>query len=209
MLYTERNVLSALEEGKLFLSPSDRMTPAARDLLREKGGTLTNKKPEHMTHLNRKEMVPKTHPRIAFRGKIDSLEAEILLSMKEPGAPLEALREILAFTRTLIRADVLEEPVAEPLLCGMNAQALRERSHNPQKYYGTNHILPQDSDSTVLLRLNYLRTQVRETELLSYHAFPKRTDLHRALNRLSSLFWILCLEERCKTNKGGPAWTGS
>ncbi len=206
MLYTEKTVLSALENGTLFLSPGDRITPSAQDLLREQGAQLQKRKPEHMTHLNGKELVPKTHPRIAFRGKLDSLEAELLLCMKEPGAPIDALQEMLDFCRSLMRCDVLGEPVQEILLHGLTEAQLRERSHNPQKYYGTAHILPSREDPVVLLRLNRLRTLVRETELQSYHAFPKRTDLHRALNRLSSLCWILCLEER--SNKGGATWTG-
>lgn len=161
------------------------------------------KKPEHMTHLKAGELVPKTHPRIAFRGKLDSLESEILLCMKEPGAPVETLEEMLVFSRSLMRADVLGEPVKEMLLHGMDERELRHRSHNPQKYYGTAHILPGKEDSTVLLRLNRLRTAIRETELKSYEAFPDRTDIHRALNRLSSLCWILCLEERGREKGNG------
>ena len=38
-----------------------------------------NGKPEHMTHLRGEELVFKDHPRIAFRGAIDSLESEIIL----------------------------------------------------------------------------------------------------------------------------------
>ena len=36
-------------------------------------------KPEEMTHLRGNLLVSKTHPRIAFRGQLDSLLAEILL----------------------------------------------------------------------------------------------------------------------------------
>lgn len=165
-------------------------------------------KPEHLTHLFPGELVPKTHPRIAFRGKLDSLQGQILLTMQEPGAPGKALEEMLEFCRSLMRCDVLGEPVPQVLLHGMTEGELRHRSHNPRKYYGTAHILPCKDDTTVLLQLNYLRTQIRETELKSYEAFPNRTDIHRALNRLSSLCWILCLEEREKNKKGGPVWTG-
>ena len=194
MLYTEKNVLTALQNGKIHLQKGDILTPAARDLIAQ----LDVAKPEHRTHLNAKELVDKTHPRIAFRGKIDKLEAEILLCQKEAGAPVAALQEMLDFVRNLIRADVLGEEVKEFRLCGMDEAQLRERSHNPQKYYGTGHILPSCADSMVLLRLNHLRTSVRETELQSYHAFPDRTDIHTALNRLSSLCWILCLQEKTK-----------
>ena len=194
MLYTEKNVLTALKNGKIHLKKGDILTPAARDLIAQ----LDVAKPENMTHLNAKELVEKTHPRIAFRGKIDSLEAEILLCQKEAGAPVAALQEMLDFVRKLIRADVLGETVGPFQLCGMDEAQLRERSHNPQKYYGIGHVPPTCADSMVHLRLNHLRTSVRETELQSYHAFPDRTDIHTALNRLSSLCWILCLQEKTK-----------
>ena len=153
-------------------------------------------KPEHLTHLNHRELVRKTHPRIAFRGKLDSLEALLLLYQKTPGAPVAALEEMLELMRSLMRADVLGEAVAEPHLMGMSEGEIRERSHHPQKYYGIGFFVPSHLDSLVLLQLNHLRANIRETELMSYHAFPMRTDIHRALNRLSSLCWLLCLEEK-------------
>jgi len=209
MLYTERSLERALKNGSFTLSPEDKLTPSAQDLLRRRGGVPKGGKPEHMTHLKAGELVPKTHPVIRYRGKLDSLEALLLLSMQETGVPKEVLQEILDFCRQLMRCDVLGEEVPQILLYGMTEEELRHRSHNPQKYYDTAHILPESNDSPALLSLNYLRTQVRETELASYEAFPKRTDIHRALNRLSSLLWILCLEERNKHGKGGPTWTGS
>ena len=208
MLYTEKTLEQALKKGSFSLQKGDVLTPSARDLLRKQGISPTEEKPEHLTHLCSGELVPKTHPRIAFRGKLDSLQGEILLAMKDPGAPLKALEEMLEFCRSLMRCDVLGEPVRPMVLHGMTEAELRHRSHNPEKFYGTPHILPHSGDSLVLLRLNDLRTQVRETELASYSAFPDRTDIHRALNRLSSLCWILCLEERDRTGKGGPVWTG-
>lgn len=153
-------------------------------------------KPEHLTHLNKRELVRKTHPRIAFRGKLDSLEAELLLCQKTPNAPVAVLQEMLLLMRSLMRADVLEEPVPELHLMGMDEAEIRERSHQPMKYYGIGFFVPSHKDSLVLLQLNRLRAGIRETELLSYHAFPTRTDIHRALNRLSSLCWLLCLEEK-------------
>lgn len=208
MLYTEKSLEQALKKGTFTLQAGDVLTPSARDLLRKRGISPTEGKPEHLTHLHPGELVPKTHPRIAYRGKLDSLQGQILLAMKEEGAPFQALEEMLEFCRSLMRCDVLGEAVPEILLHGMTEGELRHRSHNPEKYYGTPHILPHGGDSRVLLWLNYLRTQIRETELMSYSAFPDRTDIHRALNRLSSLCWILCLEERDRIGKGGPVWTG-
>ena len=153
MLYTEEAVRAGLRvrDGKrvFYLPEGSRLTPAARDWLRQEGVTVVPhaetppaayrtpdgaafaEKPEHMTHLRGNILVPKTHPRIAFRGMIDALEAEILLCQSTAAQEkhtelVRALQEILDFVRSLIRADVLGEPVAEVKLCGLDAQALRE-----------------------------------------------------------------------------------
>jgi len=39
---------------------------------------MHEKKPEHMTSLNGEALVSKTHERIAFRGLVDSLEADLI-----------------------------------------------------------------------------------------------------------------------------------
>lgn len=228
MLYTEENVRAGIRvrdgRRKFFLGEGDRLTPAARDWLQTEGvelvshgerpprtyttlfgGTLTEK-PEHMTHLAGNVLVFKDHPRIAFRGEIDRLEAELLLCQQMAKGELrQALGEMLEFVRRLIRADVLGEPVQEVRLCGMDAAALRERSHYPAKFYGQPHFMPSAEDSPVLLRLNLVRTLVRKTELSCYRAFrdadgkPTREDIVQALNRLSSLCWILMI--RCKAGQ--------
>ena len=232
MLHTEETVRAGIrvKDGSrvYYLPEGDRLTPSARDWLRNEnvrilrpqdappkvyttlsGGTLTGK-PEHMTHLYGNVLVPKDHPRIAFRGMIDALEAEILLCQSTAAQEkhtelVRALQEILDFVRSLIRADVLGEPVAEVKLCGLDAQALREHSHHPEKYFGQPHFMPSYTDGPTLLQLNRVRTLVRQTELACYRAFSDRDgavtreDLILALNRLSSLCWILMI--RCKANQ--------
>ena len=90
-------------EREITLSPGTIVTPAARDFLHEKGvavrtagetmtvragtggyideatGQPLAEKGEFMTHLHANVLVPKTDPRIAFRGKLDSLMAQTLL----------------------------------------------------------------------------------------------------------------------------------
>ena len=105
MLYTEESVRANIRnrEGQrvFFLGSGDRLTAAARDYLtRERipilsgetakpdryrllNGGYLEEKPEQMTHLNGEVLVPKTHPRIEFRGKMDTLEAELLLCQPE------------------------------------------------------------------------------------------------------------------------------
>ena len=214
--------------GPVVVRAGEVLTPAARDWLREKGvevvypqgnsgetgqrpkyrtlsGAVLAEKPEHMTHLKGNILVDKDHPRIAFRGCIDSLEAEILLAQQTcAGAGYrdltEELGEALAFVRRCIRYDVLEEPVGELRLCGMGPDELRERSHYPEKWYGQPHFLPAYGDGPALLAVNKVRTVARQTELAAYRAFRDengavaREDILLGLNRLSSLFWIMMIK---------------
>ena len=171
-------------------------------------------KPEHMTHLDHKTLVPKDHPRIAFRGWIDRLEAEILvcrLAVLEQGEAQLAgeLEELLVFVRNLIRCDVLGEPVAEISLCGYTAERLREVSHHPERYLGQGHFTPSAIDPPILIYVNRLRTLIRQAELACYKAFRKydgtvaRPDLVQAMNRLSSLCWIWECRLKAREKGGG------
>lgn len=228
MLYTEEAVRAGLRvrDGRrvFYLPEGSRLTPAARDWLRQEGVTVVPQaetpptayrtpdgaafaeKPEHMTHLRGNILVPKTHPRIAFRGGIDTLEAELLLCAQAADGPLrQTLCAMLDFVRSLIRADVLDEPVQTVRFLGLDDDGLREHSHHPEREEGQPHFLPAPDDPPILLRLNRLRTVVRQTELLACHAFSRpdgtlaRPDLVRALNRLSSLCWILMI----RVKRGG------
>ena len=213
MLYTRQSAQENLRnrDGKrvFYLGKSDQLTNDARDwLTRERiailpaqqakpeayrllGGGQMTEKPEHMTHLNGQVLVPKTHPRIAFRGAMDLLEAQLLLCGQQ---------EALDLARMLIRCDVLEEPVPEMKLGGMDGAALRSRSHRPQDYYGQPHFMPAITDSPRLLQLNLARAVARQAELAAVHAFtdregnPTRPDILQALNRLSSYLYILMIE---------------
>lgn len=223
MLYTEENVRACIrnQNGKRVfpLAQGDRLTPSARDWLKSENISIVSPpaavsyttpfggdfgvKPEELTHLHGNVLVPKTHPLIAFRGMIDALEAEILLCQCLCDDALSApLQEMLDFTRSLIRADVLGEPVKETKLCGMTEEELREHSHHPEVYYGQAHFLPHFRDGRSILQLNRLRTVVRQTELACCRAFTDscgkctRPDIVRALNRLSSLCWILMIRSK-------------
>lgn len=158
-------------------------------------------KPEHLTHLDHRTLVRKDHPRIAFRGWIDRLEAEIVLcalTAHQEGYPALAaeLEELLDFVRTLIRADVLGEPVRPLHLAGYDADRLRERSHHPEQYFGQGHFMLSPADGPVMARINALRALIRQAELAGYRAFRDysgavtRPDLLLTMNRLSSLCWI-------------------
>lgn len=162
-------------------------------------------KPEHMTHLRGKELVYKDHPRIAFRGAIDSLESEIILVQGEAqrrrqSRLYEDLEEIIRVIRRLLRCEVSGEPVGEVTFQGLSLEQLREHSHHPSRYYGMKHFLPTAAHGHLVAALNRLRTLSRETELTAYRAFKEengevsREDILRVFNRLSSLFWIMMFQ---------------
>ena len=220
MLYDEKAVRDNIRnrQGKrvFILGKNDTLTPSARDYLhRERieilppeeakpqvwkllNGGYCQEKPEAMTHLNGDTLVPKNHPRIRFRGAVDTLEAELLLCGS-------AVSEVLNLTRRLIRCDVLNEPVGDITLCGLTEAEQRRRSHFPQDYYGIPHFMPDFSDSPALLRLNRARCAARTAELAAVDAFtdadgiPTRPDILQALNRISSMLYLLMLQE--KTHK--------
>lgn len=226
MLWDEQAVRANIRnrDGKrvYYLGKGDQLTSTARDFLRRErieilpgsqarperyrllSGGYAEEKPEHMTHLNGEVLVPKTHPRIRFRGKMDTLEAELILCQLVPGAPEGALGEILDFARKIIRCDVLEEPLRQDTLCGLTQAEQRERSHMPQDYYGQPHFMPQASDGPVIAGLNWARCFAREAELAAVEAFSDREgnllreDIPKALNRMSSMLYLLMIQEKAK-----------
>lgn len=226
MLLSEKEVRENIRnrDGKrvFYLSKKDQLTSSARDFLsRERiailpaeqakperyrllrGGYL-EEKPEHLTHLNGEFLVPKTHPRILFRGKLDTLEAELILCQQAAAHLAAPVGEILALARMLIRCDVLEEPVPAEKLCGLTEAEIRKHSHVPQDYYGQPHFMPGAEDGAVIARLNRARCAAREAELAAVAAFsdregnPTRVDILRALNRMSSMLYLLMIQEKSK-----------
>lgn len=227
MLWDEQAVRANVRnrDGKrvYYLGKGDQLTSTARDYLRRErieilpgsrakperyrllSGGYAEEKPEHMTHLNGEVLVPKTHPRIRFRGKMDTLEAELILCQRIPGAPEGALGEILDLSRKILRCDVLEEPLRQDTLCGLTQDEQRGRSHMPQDYYGQPHFMPQASDGSVIAGLNRARCFAREAELAAVEAFSDREgnllreDIPKALNRMSSMLYLLMIQEKAKS----------
>ena len=222
MLFGEKEVRENIRnrEGKrvFYLGRGDQLTSGARDFLtRERieilpgeqakperyallGGGYVEEKPEHMTHLNAEVLVPKTHPRIAFRGKMDTLEAELILCQLEKEDLKAPVGEVLALARQIIRCDVLEEPLKWETLCGLTEAQQRRRSHFPQEYYGQPHFMPSAEDGAVIARLNRARCAAREAELAAAAAFSDREgritreDIIKALNRMSSMLYLLMVQ---------------
>ena len=225
MLYTEEMVRQNLRnrEGKrvFYLGKGDALTPGARDWLQRErisilpgemakpdcyrflNGAVISDKPEQMTHLNGDILVLKTHPRIRFRGAMDALEAELLqCGCRCDGELRKDLGEILDLARMLIRCEVMDEPVPVGKLCGLTESEQRSRSHRPQDFYGQAHFMPDFADGEVILSLNRCRCAARAAELAAAAAFTDengcatRPDILRALNRMSSMIYILVIRQK-------------
>jgi ethanolamine utilization cobalamin adenosyltransferase len=150
--------------------------------------------PDDETSLRDGVYVSKDHPRIMFRGALDSLEADILevqitaLQYKR-NYYVSALGEVLEFARELMSAEVNERPVAIGKLFGFSLDDLHRLSHETQAP------IPEHKMGALPVRLNTLRTRVRETEIAAVRAFKgtSRDDIVHALNRLSSAaYWLYC-----------------
>lgn len=182
-----------LTRERISILPASEAKPDRYRLLN--GGYIEGK-PEHMTHLNGDTLVEKTHPRIVFRGAVDTLEAELLLcAANAQGEIRKQLEEALTYTRTLLKNEVLDEPVTVDTLAGLDEKALRERSHRPQDFYNQPHFMPSPGDSQLLLQVNRARCAARAAELKAVAAFPAgREDLLRAFNRLSSFLYLIMIQ---------------
>lgn len=173
------------------------------------GGGYFDEKPEHLTALRGTVLVEKSHRVIKLRGRIDSLEAKIIeaqhkfikLGLQKGAAELG---ETLEYVRLLMRAEVMNEAIEPPLLFGMNEAEIRSRSHTPEKFYGIRHFFASVEDGEAVILLNSLRAETREVELTAYEAFrseggePDRPDIIRALNRLSSAYYVMMFKVKAK-----------
>ncbi|MCI1305522.1 MAG: ATP-binding protein [Lachnospiraceae bacterium] len=177
-------------------------------------GAFYYEKPEQMTQLYGNELVNKDDPRIVFRGKLDSTQSLVVLAqavIHENGcqALVEDLNDILRHLRELMRCDVLAEDVPEMTTIGLSHAELRERSHDPMKFYKIKQMLLPDYTMGInYAYLNQIRTQIRETELSACTAFKeggkyKRRDIIEELNRLSSALHIMMCKYLAGDYTGG------
>lgn len=237
MLYTKQQVQDNLRNSQgervFYLAPGDKITDEAREYLQSRQiailpatqarperyellcGAVMTQKPEQMTQLNREQLVMKNHPRIVFRGAMDTLEAALLLCQQAVPDQKEALQELLDMARSIVACDVLEKPLENTVLCGLTQDQQRQHSHYPQQYYGIPHFMPQATDTPAVLEMNRVRCVARQAELAAVNAFcdrdgvAVRKDILTALNRMSSMLYILMIRQKAKTenSKEGFLWT--
>lgn len=174
-------------------------------------------KPALMTHLNDKLLVPKTHPRIFLRGKLDLCISYCTLvqidMLKEPALLTGFLADIRSYLGEILKAEVMENALPELFLGEFSSSDIHRWSHNPLKYLGHDHILPDVAFGSLVGKLNYLRALIRELELVATQTFidhslqlnsggVDRSDIISGLNRLSSAVYVIqILVLQCKNGQ--------
>lgn len=186
-----------------FSSQADKAGPEMPKYVDYETGAFYMEKPEHMTHLHGNVLVRKDHPRIIFRGKLDSLQAftvyaQTAINRAGEGQKLiDELSDILSVLREIMRCDALDEKFVCERIIGLTYAELRERSHDPMKFFQIKQmLLPDYTMGEAYAILNRLRTGVRETEVAAAgcRALEKRAEengIIQGLNRVSSAVHII------------------
>ncbi|MBI4510120.1 MAG: ethanolamine utilization microcompartment protein EutL [Deltaproteobacteria bacterium] len=160
-------------------------------------GERLGTKPDHLTHLvDDESLVPKTHPRIELRGKMDLLEGTILDAQVAAHAEgcrslVGDLDEVLTLVRRMVGAEVTGRPLGPFALCGMDPERIRWASHHTHELYGVPFMYPSVRHGLPVAKLNLARAMSREAERALLVALPDRQDLLLAINRISSVLYVI------------------
>lgn len=163
-------------------------------------------KTELLTLLDNEQLVPKTHPRIALRGKLDTLISQTVWVQTQFAPSFEkypmlphALADLRSFMGNLLRCEVTGDELTEISMAELDDDTIHRISHQPLKYLGHDHIVPELKHGANVSLLNVLRALSREAELEACRTFQSQTfgltrpDLVQGLNRLSSALYVLML----------------
>lgn len=160
-------------------------------------------KTEAQTHLNGTEMVTKEHPRIWFRGKVDSaIAAAILVQTQLQPVLAPELQGLLADLRSWLgwamRCEVLDEAVPVLSMGPFSREAVRRLACHPEEL-GLEPLCPDAAEGSIFTLLNWLRAIIRETEVAAAFAFRKqdgtleRPDILELLDGLSNAVYAFML----------------
>ena len=111
------------------------------------------------------------------------------------------IASITIFLKELLKAEVLDTVLPNMQVLGETLEKIKEISHNPKKYFDSNHLFNIDVENSILvLKLNELRAKVRELEIYGIKAFiddkgkVEHREIIQALNRLSSAIYVMMLK---------------
>ncbi len=154
----------------------------------------------NMTHLDAATMVPKSHPRIALRGKLDTLLAVTVLVQTQfdpknrlTGFLKTCLADVHGWIMRVLTAEVSGAAVSVSGMGGMDPETLRAVSRDPARYLGVDHYCPDAALGGNAALLNWLRAVTREGELAAAQCDSCQADIAASLNRLSSAVYVLLL----------------
>ena len=165
------------------------------------------KKPEYMTQIFGNYLVVKNHKRIVLRGKFDNLQAQTVKYWKkyQKNKKLESdFSQAYRFVRDLFISEMTDAEFLEREVLGHDIDSLKDITHNTVKYFKTGHLFEINAEyGEDVIDINCLRALSRECEVAAVDAFYKdgkveRNDILKALNRLSSIFYLMML----KANNG-------
>lgn len=166
-------------------------------------GACYFEKPIYMTKLHGNVLVPKDHPLILFRGKLESFEALLVLvqtTVYEAGGShklLDSLDDLLDAVRELSQCEFLHEEFKRTAILGMTCTQQQEKLLDPLKHFGVAQLAQPDYTQGRIYNLLYqLYTAMREVESVAVAAFREghkytRKDILKALNRLSGALQIM------------------
>lgn len=163
------------------------------------------KKSEALTHLNAHTLVPKNHPRIVLRGKLDSTIAQAVWIQTEweehkvSSTLARYLADIRSALGNVLRAEVSGETLAPIAMGEADDAQIHALSHQPLALLGHDHIVPAIEHGVEVARLNLLRAMIRECESVAAQLYldvdfnVSRPDILQGLNRLSSAVYVLMI----------------
>ena len=140
-----------------------------------------DKKPDTLTHLTADTLVAKNDPRLAFRAVLDStiaLTVWLQIELAESWQPW--LMDIRSRLGNIMRADALEEPLAAQSIAGFSEGQLHRLSHQPLRFLGHDHLVPEARHGREVALLNLLRGKVRDALQQGWgrHPQPGAGDEH-------------------------------
>ncbi len=152
------------------------------------------------TRLNAETVVPKTHPRIILRGRLDSLLASTVLvqtrfdpKRRLPPLPADCLADVRNWILQILAAEVAGTEPEITGMGGMDMETLHTVSREPAKYLGIDHRMAEASQGGDAALINRLRAEAREVEIEALRALPCDSPICGALNRLGSALYVLML----------------
>lgn len=196
----EKNAIPGIAGNEPFfiLVPYEDRDP---EYINARTGERFSQKPAGITHLYDNIFVLKSNPRIAFRGKLDTLESQIMLLQviadeTDNRRLLKSLDDVMEFVREIRSAEVMNRKIEKIELLGEDERKLAYEYSHILKIYGIPHPVPDYSMGRTCVELNRLRTFSREAEVSAAQAYMDganciRPDILSAVNTFGNAIYIL------------------